>query len=484
MASARDYLVQSTASALSQSSFSDIKIVLPHPTLANNTLVLFIEISGATVFTITDDGSGNTWTQRATITSSQSVYCYTCENASTGTRNVRVQFDAARSYYQAQLIELCYIATSATDGTTTAAGASTSMAAGSFTPTTDADLIVQYGLEEASDGWYGDSFGVSTVEPDWEFIHTDLWDGTVSQFTIQDKAGAINPTMSVSPSTSWVTIAIALKTNRSRGTPRPTNVVRVRRRQFHSKYGAAVQTIKLQLPSMGGGLAVLGLHSFASNASDHSLVSITDPNNKILQRSAGEAVLSGGARVDQETWYDPHFDGSNSILTLTYGAGTSRPEEITCVVYDIVGCDPSRPLGATMTGTGSQPNGNANSDLTVGTITPQRAGSILIGVSPIDIGTVIGSSAPSSTMWDEFVSTGMDGGFNRLEEDNGHGFYVTPSTAQVTWTWLTSRPNGAGNGVGNWSIVLVEFMPLAAPRLRPLYVNSTRRRGHLTRGTL
>jgi hypothetical protein len=134
-------------------------------------------------------------------------------------------------------------------------------------------------------------------------------------------------------------------------------------------------------------------------------------------------------------------------------------QEITCCTYEVCGCDSTYPLGNILTASGvSVVSGNNPPTLTTaGTLTPKTRGtSIVILNQPQDTHTITGSTSPSADFFDGFCSPQYDGGFNPLEEDNGHGFYVQTGGAALTFTLQHSGPDDT---VGNYASAIAEFLP-------------------------
>lgn len=445
-------LIQATNSAMQQNAFSTLIYNLPHPALAGNCLLLYIQAGGATTFTIADDGSGNVWTQAdASVTGGQFLYAYTCPNVSAGTQKITVTFGAAQTSYQGGIAEFNNVATSSPVDVHSVNNGAASPASVALTTAVAGDLIWMVAVQNtiAANVWFGSSLA---ADANGELIHADLWHGTASYWAVKATSGAVTPTITISPSVGWQAIAIALK-SAAAGTPLPATP-RVRRRQFSSSQSTQTSAI-LQLPCSSGSLVVYSMHASSPISTDPSVASIVDQGNNNFFAAAVEShFLSGSLPCSESIWYSPLASSVTPIATVTWN--TAATEE-TAALYELTGCDPGAPLGMTATAAGNQ---LAPGDLTAGAITPNRAGSIIIANLPIEEGTIFGTTAPSAHAFDGFVSTGMNGGFNWLEEDNGHGTYVSPSTAAQTWTWTNSNPAG---GIGTWGIALAEFMPPATP---------------------
>lgn len=455
-------LVQCTNSAsegAGTTSERNLFVNLPHDTQAGNCLVLYVQSGETHAWTVTDDKSNAGWTQVTTTTHSQVLYVFVCPNVAAATRKVTLTAAADISFNQAGLFEYCNIATSLPVDTSAAgAGGAGTAVAVTLTTGTAGDLVWQVACQTSSNGWQGASI---TGDASSELEHADTGDGSASQAVVQAASGSITSTLTFSPSLGDnVSIAVALK-SAAAGSPTPQGVVRTRRRQFYSiLHGSAdITSIVVQMPTANGSVVVYGTHSYAANTSDHSVVSISDQGSNNFFVAAAATHTTGAAnRVDSSIWYSPNASATTPIATVAMANGV---EEFTSSLYEILGLDPQSPLGATYTNTGSESTIDGTS-FTAGTITPRRTGSIVIAVLPIDTGTVQSTSSPSTGAFDGWCSTIFTGGFNRLEEDNGHGAQISDGTTQ-TWTWGYKVP--AGQNLGPWSVVLVELTPPGPPGL-------------------
>lgn len=448
--------IQATGSALSPSDFIDIKFNAPHPTLAGNSGLIYVEFSGSHTFTITDDKS-NTWaevTGAAVTTGAQDQRVYYCQTMTTGTQSFAVTANTSAIYWRAQFIEVCGVSTVNTSGSSI--GTST-------TPNTNVTtgasgcLIVHFCTQGTVDGY----FSTTTINPaaSYEMVLASNWDGNATQSIVQAGSGSITPTVTFPSSVAWSSSVVALNASAGAGTALPTGVARVRRRQFYSGLASQsislnlpgdVTTVKLQFPRVDGSCVVYSTHQWNNDSNDHSVTSITDANNNNFYSAAISSQFISGQRADLSIWYSPNASATTPLDTLNYA---NLVTEITCAAYEVIGL-PNTTKGATYTSSG---NDSGADPFTAGIITPTKVGSLIIANIPVELSTVISSTLPTAFAFDGFWATGMDGGFNRMEEDNGHGHYVSPSLTQQTWTWSTTSGNAS-----NWGIVMAEFVQGAA----------------------
>lgn len=133
---------------------------LPNPALAGNCLILGVTASaGITISTPTDDG-GNTWTAGPTATDStnhQQGAIFYALNVVAGTRHITIPFSSflaptrGDTFCAVKCSEFFNVALSAaSDGSNGNANSGTSWTAGSFTPTTNGDLIWNCGWVDSA----------------------------------------------------------------------------------------------------------------------------------------------------------------------------------------------------------------------------------------------------------------------------------------------------------------------------------------------
>lgn len=464
MASARDFLVQCAVPGIQTNNNSDCTQTFKHPVGAGNLLVSFLCIpSAAGTPTVTDDGGSPSWSSPISVThagDSQKLMVWHSANTQGGPRHVTTSFGSSQANWQPIIVEFCHIkATTPLDTSATGSpSGTTGPATGALTPGTAGDLILHLAAQVSVSGATARaaSFSPGTAEPDWELIYSQLIGGTAAQFRIHEGTNSTTPTLTCGTSFDWCTIALAFKVDLAVGTPMPTNVPRVRRRVFHSVLDAsAPQTLTLQQPDIGGGLIALQLHTWNNDNTDHSITGVTSSNNRAnIQAAATTHSQSGGSRVDEATWLDACVDSAHPTLSVTLKNPVNSGGEFTCELLEICNLDPSHPIGATFTNSGSETSTNS---LECGSYTPQARGSAHTGFAIIDTGTAKETITPDTASSTQFYASDMTGGFNTLEEDNPHGVFIGGQNLNaVDFKWNVSTPGGIQQ-VGGWGFVGVEL---------------------------
>jgi len=197
------------------------RVPLPELTTAGATLVLSFgyDSSGANqAFSVTDDKS-NTWTLDATsaVSNNKTLKMYHASNVAAGASYIQIQLTAGSNngYWQANVAEFYNVG--AIDGTSCNAGSSTTISAGSITPTASGDLLFQ--------AKYSTSISSNNLPPSqtapftsgsqasitWALASQLLGDGAADQYGVYNSTAALNPTFTQAASDNYISCAVALK---------------------------------------------------------------------------------------------------------------------------------------------------------------------------------------------------------------------------------------------------------------------------------
>ena len=200
------------------------RVPLPELTIAGATLTMAFVYNSAganQVFSVTDDKS-NTWTLDTTSSASNSktVKMYHASNVSAGTSYVNIQITGGTNndYWQALVAEFFNVGS--LDGSSCSAGSSTTISAGSITPTQSGDLIFQakYSVNTlSSSSPYGLPLQTSSFTPGlqpnitWSLASQLLGDGAADQYGVYNSTVPLNPTFTQAASDSYISCAVALQ---------------------------------------------------------------------------------------------------------------------------------------------------------------------------------------------------------------------------------------------------------------------------------
>jgi hypothetical protein len=214
------------------------RVPLPELTIAGATLTMaftYNNSGGSQVFSITDDKS-NTWTLDTTSSASnnKTLKMYHASNVAAGTSYVNIQITGGTNndYWQALVAEFFNVGS--VDGSSCNTASSTSISAGSITPTQSGDLILQakYSTNSLSGSSpYGLPLQTTSFTPGlqpnitWSLASQLLGDGAADQYGVYNSTVPLNPTFTQAASDSYISCAVAFQA--ASGGAAPTVIPRV-----------------------------------------------------------------------------------------------------------------------------------------------------------------------------------------------------------------------------------------------------------------
>jgi hypothetical protein len=439
---------------------------------SGNCLIVGFQCNSAATIASVKDSAGNNFTQIATwtnATNAKRAALYYLPNCTSGLTAVNVSLTMAatvKSYWHGFLQEWYNMTTTPLDGQSSS---STSLSAGSFTPTTNGDLILYWGLN-LSNNTSGSAFNGTSITAGSGFtlIAADLQVGHCTQSQIQTTAGAINPACTTSGSATWGSFAAAFK-SANLGTPPTTTASYIYGIQHVSLTGGVsvsgnrvINT--LQFPCRGN-LLVCAYQAFTTTVS-----SITDSlSNSWVVPTVVTNVPWGGGYV--QNCYVTNASTSPTLGSLTFTATTGTGYD--CIaLYDI------KNGGVFDTQTSNTGNLSTNINLASNTITPSTTGGIVICNVCIDFNTINGLATPSTYLFDSIVNsldsnnTGTNGTLpTPMDEDGGYGHVYPTSTSALNWSWSLNYSGVAGGGSSGaafWTGVASSWKgPVLAQNLTP-----------------
>jgi hypothetical protein len=413
-----------------QSATPDYVCPLPEPTQAGNVLLLgmFSDDTNSPTWTVSDDKS-NTWTMPSSaMDSSGNIFrVYYASNIAAGTRMIKIHASAQTKGYLALSVSEFYnvaVASPLDTSGCTAGSGSTSITAGSITPTVSGDLLWQWAANAAAAEVSPFTVG-SQSSITWQFLGTDTHDGDATQAGVYNSTSPINPTFT-GTSEQWDSCVMALKAAAAGNAPTaPFHIVHMLHAQELSSDNS---TYNGQFPSSGN-LLVL---SFISGSNEVTSVSSNPPNSW----TATGAPLAVG-QVTSQVYYAASASTSNSLTFSVPQTGTMTGS--TFMMYDITGAA-SSPFDKD---SGGQSNDQSSivSSLTTcsGCLAPSAPNELVIGNFGQAWCTATGVSSPSGSLFDAATYTGNSAnGPSSVDQNNGWFHYYDPNTNPITVTWTES----------------------------------------------
>lgn len=438
-------LVQSASPANVQGTALDAYILrLPNPTLAGNAVIGWCQFSsghGANSVTASDDKNDTfipILTQPGFGDANQNIQAFYALNVAPGARNITFHFNGGSpTFISCAASEFYNVAISgAFDGSTQNGGTATSVTAGNFNTTTDGDLIFQAAINDGP----GHVTGAWTQgSSPWVLLTADLTDGTASQYQVQAVHSAINPTLSMSPAGTFLSVAFALKSAHA-GTPPPPGIRIVHQLDYSffniDFYNHAA--MPFAFPSSGNLLIAAVIDNETYNVS-----SITDTAGNAWASTG--PVVTNSAGGDLQIFYAPNAT-TGSILTGTFHMTGPAEHQSNVMLFDVVGAATS-PLDLIATNFGSQTSAG---NLTAGSIKPTTANGLVIAESGFQSNTCTGTSPNIGY----FVSANTSPEFsdNPVNQNNCWNVYYNKDTNPETYTWTTM-----GGPVNPWTFYAAAF---------------------------
>jgi hypothetical protein len=404
-------------------------INLPNPAGSGNCLIVGLSCpySASRSIQITDDKS-NAWVLLGTVNDGRSMSSvYAAFNVAAGTQKLTVTFDTLLYDCQFCVTEFYGIAGSnALDGTSSATTSATSaIASGQIVTTTAGDLVYQYGYDRSSPDTGSSTITGFTPGNGFNLLSANVFLGVFNQFAIQQSAGAIAPSVTLSGSRdAFNTVAIALKSAPHGTVPGPgIRIVHVQ----HIFYNRAIAD---QFPCSGNLIYV----ATAFGLGNAVLNSVTD----IRSNTWNETFHSGvGNGVPQCWWTQNAATDLNTFYLTVSGPTPSVP--VTFVIYDIAGAAAS----AYDTQGWQQVNMTPPGNFSLLTLTPSTPNGLVIATMATDLYFITGSAQTLDTVSYGNAWTNNPSGSDIMDNADGYAHYYNPSTNPVTFGWtLTGGASG------------------------------------------
>jgi hypothetical protein len=452
-----------------QSNTPDYKCPLPEPAQAGNAIIVGVVAVNTGAFTLSDDKS-NSYTLATTVGDSNNGYVaiYVATNVAGGTRMIKLHRTTANAFNVAMSASEYYnvALSSAIDKAScngSSGSSSTTITAGSITPSVGGDLLWQWAVNTGGGNALPNSVTSFTVGSQasipWQFNGTDLYDGDAVQAAVYNSTAAINPTFTAGSSEEWTSCAVALKAAATGAGNAPTQAFRIVHMLHQQMAASGSNPFKIQFPASGNLIV-------ASYISGGSLITSATSTPSNTWSSTGTA--SGGQSITaaSQIYYAANASTSNS-MTISFTKDTNTSDG-TYMMYDIVGAATS-PFDKD---SGPQ---SANQTSQVSSFTPSGAGLTPTGVSggkEIVVGntgwnwcTANGVTSPVGALFDVATDTGNSvNGPEPVDQNNGWFHLYTASTSALTTTW---SPMACSQAEGLWAGRVAAFKSASSVAQQP-----------------
>jgi len=451
-------LIQHVATGMDRFPVRTLAMSLPNPAGAGNALILGLQFRSAGSVASISDNEGNNWVagpSAVNTANSQKMILYYCLNVASGTQNIVVTFNGLSNTVacpQAVLSEFRNIATAA------ALDASVenpnSLEPGTIDTKQSGDLIYQWGVDFSDTNVNGGAFNGARITAGQNFtlLSADLQVGSADQYYVQPNAGTISPSFTASGSSTWGSVALALKSALA-GTPprRGIHIVRVQHTLLAAALaqGRTTPTV-MQFPSSGN--LLVGMF----NSGDVTATSISDNANNNWVSAALTLGLPSKPTVSQ-ILYAANASTSPTLGDINVTLSNKTGSDIMFILYDVAGADES-PLEKAKTANGDQISGG---NLRTVSLTPTNAESLIFNQTAIlfhTINGVVGTDFVLDTVVNAFDNNAAPPGTptSTLDEDNGYAHIYTTTRTPALFVYTYTQ---LGAGVQLWGSASVAFRP-------------------------
>jgi hypothetical protein len=435
---------------------------LPDASLAGNAIVVFETYGKATSAapTISDDKANSyaaCGSEAHDATNNRWAGVFYKLNAATGTRAITVTWSSTVDHGSAIAVQLYNVNAFDVCNANANTSAVTTYTSGSVTPSVSGDQFLQVACAtNAFPGTGTITAGSGQANITWGLEAVGKDSGCALQSGVYSSTSALNPQMTTSVGTAYVSVGIAFKAA-SQGTA-PSGFYIARMSAFSSGTNGT-GPFTFQFPSTGNLIVVA-----TQCGSTMTLSSLSDGTNTYVATSPTVGVSATGFG---KTLYAANATSNRNLAITATTAGTG---DCSFWQYDIAGAATAPLVGhlddcVGTSSTSSDTNGDyCNTASTTGAVAsftslalyvPGSTNSLTIGTIGVEFNTVTSATAPSSVAFDSNTvgAENISGPFP-VDENNGRAHVFTTTNATQSWTWGVTR---SALDVGLWNAMADSF---------------------------
>jgi hypothetical protein len=428
-------------------------ITLPNPVGSGNALILGIQFNTAVAVASVSDDKGNNWVAGpTTVNGSTKMSLYYALGAIGGTQQVSVTFTGSTSTDaspQAVLSEFYNVASF------DSGAISPNSLSESLTTSAPGDLIYQWGVDFSDTNGNGGAYNGSSLIAGSGFtlLSADLQVGSCDQFSVQAVAGPISPSFSASGSSTWGSLALALKCGSVGTLPPPgIRIVHVQHTLLDSVFSGQNRPnpIVMQFPSSGN--LLVGSY----NSGDVTIQSVSDGLGNNWSVPASAVTLGGRNVTPAQIVYAANASTSSTLSGISVKLTGTTQSDAMFVLYDVVGAS-STPFETASAKSGNQ---TTSGNLSTVSITPTVSNGLVICVGSIYEDTINGTVGTGFILdavvnsFDTDSGSGPSSITSTLDENNPYAHIYTTGTGPLTFVFTY---NPAFSPCGYWGVVAVAF---------------------------
>lgn len=399
--------------------------------------------SPGTTISVTDDkgGGSSTYSLIGSVahdaTNGYNLAVYETHNLASGVFTVCVNSTAAVAHVSAMTQQWSNIDTSSpvrSSGGNAGANGSTTMSAGSVTPTTG-DLVLYWACRTQTPAATSFTKG-SQGNITWAKVSgsSDIIDGCMAQWGVYTGSGAFTPQATTSAGSAYVAFAVAIKTATAGTAPTGMYVAGIGHQQVATGVGTSTThefpcTGNLLLLTSGGGgnRAITAVSSTPSFTWTAAGAKNTDGNNST------------------RSWYADNISCTGDVTaTITWDNSTG---DSSILAYDIVGAatTPFRARFATQGSMLIAATSLFTTDLSASgfqTLGPQpgMTSGMLFGMDIHNLNTGVSLTSPGRPDMIAYGGQSLDGPSDG-DQNNDWGHYSTASSSIINWTLGFAQSN-------------------------------------------
>jgi hypothetical protein len=344
------------------------------------------------------------------------------------------------------------------DGDSSTVLTSATVAAGSFTPGTAGDLLLQFAWVDSTPTSVPALSG-GVVSPGtntgitWRLQHVELLDGLLMQYGTYSLTSAINPTMTAPASSTLITIAFAIKGASGGSTPSAMYINSIQHVSLWATaqggYGYSNPSVT-QFPAIGNLMVVAATGNCDITGITYGGTSL---NKRVSFVGAGANETQQFCTLDN---YTPNNSNTISITPNLGCSGNGAGATWTLVFYDIVGAAVA-PYDTFGTASGDQTTCSGSCSISGAPITPTTTSGLILTETSEFFNQVISVSGPfvTDTLYDNQLYQSPP-----LDQQNGWGHIVNTSTSTQTPTW---NYLGSSLPLGYWAAASIALKAASVP---------------------
>lgn len=444
---------------------SSYTLPFAHPIQNGNAVFVASQVdnTGSPTLTASDD-AGNTYVSAATVVDATNGQLFAILYALnvTGSPRVVTVLGGAATFGSKQVIGIELVNAYRVDVTgTNTGGSSTSITAGSMTPSVSGDYLWHVAGQMPATTSTTMIYTVgSQANITWAWATSSDPQGSpmISQGGVYNSTSAINPTFTQSTSRHFCSLAVAIQGG-IRGANAPAGM-RIAAIQHQSLWSTSRSgpgyptTCPLIFPPTVGNLKV----GFAFCAGGETITAVSDSVDGSWTALTGTTSGQHWTNV----FYKEGATPGACTVTVTVSANADNH---TFILYDIVGARSSGALDVRNT-LGGDTGTTTNATITGASVTPTTSSGLILGQINHEFNTVVSCSTPSGSLFDATVDAAESNDGPVGNDQNmglAHLWNTDTSAKAFVWTYK----NASGDAQHQWLSDMVAFKAPAAASLIP-----------------